>query len=303
MIEKTFTLQSKFDGLNISGKVIEPNRNAKAIVQICHGMSEHRKRYYDFMRFLANEGFVCIVHDHRGHGESVKSKEDWGYFYEESGKAIVEDAYQVSCYIKEQYPDLPLYLFGHSMGSLVVRNYLHNHDEMIDKLIVCGSVSEQSIVSLAIPLVKVIQFFKGDHYRSPMLRMMVLGSNDKKFKEKEYNRWLSANMENVVEYNKMPDTGFMFTTNGYLNLFHMMRDTYRKELYQVKNKELSVLFVAGEDDPIIVSKDKWLASHEFLRKLGYHDVSCISYPGLRHEILKEKNADTVYQDILAFINK
>ena len=303
MIETKFTLKSNFDGLQIAGKVIAPNMEAKGIVQICHGMAEHRKRYYDFMRYLANEGFVCVVHDHRGHGESVYSSDDWGYFYEDSGKAIVEDAYQVSCYIQQQYPNLPLYLFGHSMGSLVVRNYLQEHDDMLDKLIVCGSVSQQSVVGFAIVLTKLISLFKGDRHRSKLLRTLVLGSNDKKFKGNEFNRWLSTNEENVKEYNRMPDTGFMFTNNGYLNLFRLMKDCYRKNLYKVKNTNISVLFVAGEDDPIIVSKDKWLDSQEYLKNLGYRDVSGVLYPGLRHEILKEKNKDTVYRDILNFINK
>ena len=82
-----------------------------------------------------------------------------------------------------------------------------------------------------------------------------------------------------------------------------MYKTYDKSLFQLKNKDVSILFIAGEDDPIILSKKKWLESQEFLKELGYHDVSGILYPGLRHEILQEKNKIEIYEDILKFIGK
>ncbi|MBR5794706.1 MAG: alpha/beta fold hydrolase [Erysipelotrichaceae bacterium] len=304
MIEKKFTLISNFDGLQIVGKIIGPNANPKGIFQICHGMAENRKRYYEFMRYLANEGYVCVCHDHRGHGESVKSKEDWGYFYDDSGQAIIDDAYQVGCMIKKEYPDLPLYLFGHSMGSMIVRRYLQEHDDILDKLIVCGSVSEQNFTAKAgIALVMFMRMLKGKRHRGRWLRQIVLGRNDGRFEGNVTNRWLCANLDSVLAYNEIDDCGFLFTNNGYKNLFTLMYKTYDKSLFQLKNKDVSILFIAGEDDPIILSKKKWLESQEFLKELGYHDVSGILYPGLRHEILQEKNKIEIYEDILKFIGK
>ena len=304
MIETKFTLKSDFDGLDLVGKIIEPNSNPKGIIQVCHGMAENRRRYYDFMRYFANKGYVCVAHDHRGHGDSVKTQDDWGYFYDDSGQAIIDDAYQVGCYIKSKYPGLPLYLFGHSMGSMIVRRYLQEHDDILDKLIVCGSVSKQPLTAYAgILLVRFVRIFKGKYHRGRWLRQIVLGRNDNLFEGDITNRWLCSNMESVLAYNEIEDCGFLFTNNGYMNLFTLMVDTYREKLFQLKNKDVSILFIAGEDDPIILSKEKWLESQEMLRKLGYHDVSGILYPGLRHEILQEKNKNEIYEDILKFISK
>ena len=304
MIERKFTVTSDFDGLHIVGKIIEPNNNPKGIIQICHGMAENRKRYYEFMRYMANKGYVCVAHDHRGHGESVESQEDWGYFNDDSAQAVIDDAYKVGCFIKNEYPGLPLYLFGHSMGSMIVRRYLQEHDDILDKLIVCGSVSKQTLVAYAgILLVKFVRIFMGRRHRGRWLRQIVLGRNDNLFEGDITNRWLCANMDSVKAYNEIEDCGFLFTNNGYMNLFTLMVDTYREKLFQLKNKNVSILFIAGEDDPIILSKEKWLDSQEFLRKLGYHDVSGILYPGLRHEILQEKNKVEIYEDILKFISK
>ena len=99
---------------------------------------------------LCNNGYISVIHDHRGHGKSVKDAVDLGYFYDDSGKAIIEDAHQVTTWMKERYGgELPYHLFGHSMGSLVVRCYLKKYDDELDSLIVCGSPSENKAAKAA----------------------------------------------------------------------------------------------------------------------------------------------------------
>lgn len=126
-MKKTVYLTSKQDGLKLHVLLMEPEQSPKGIVQICHGMAEHKERYEPFMQMLCNNGYISVIHDHRGHGKSVKNAADLGYFYDDSGKAIIEDAHQVTTWMKERYgEELPYHLFGHSMGSLVVRCYLKN---------------------------------------------------------------------------------------------------------------------------------------------------------------------------------
>ena len=99
---------------------------------------------------LCNNGYISVIHDHRGHGKSVKNASDLGYFYDDSGKAIIEDVHQVTTWMKERYgEELPYHLFGHSMGSLVVRCYLKKYDDELDSLIVCGSPSENKAAKAA----------------------------------------------------------------------------------------------------------------------------------------------------------
>ena len=80
---------------------MEPEQSPKGIVQICHGMAEHKERYEPFMQMLCNNGYISVIHDHRGHGKSVKDAADLGYFYDDSGKAIIEDAHQVTTWMKD----------------------------------------------------------------------------------------------------------------------------------------------------------------------------------------------------------
>ena len=102
-MKKTVYLTSKQDGLKLHVLLMEPKQSPKGIVQICHGMAEHKERYEPFMQMLCNNGYISVIHDHRGHGKSVKNAADLGYFYDDSGKAIIEDAHQVPTWMKERY--------------------------------------------------------------------------------------------------------------------------------------------------------------------------------------------------------
>ena len=103
----------------LDGLVVEPEEGVQrtALLQLSHGMSEYKERYLPFMEFMAEHGVVCVIHDHRGHGKSVKSEQDLGFMYGAGGAGLVEDLFQVTVWAKKEYPDLPFILMGHSMGS------------------------------------------------------------------------------------------------------------------------------------------------------------------------------------------
>jgi alpha-beta hydrolase superfamily lysophospholipase len=100
-------LTSEADGLRLHVLVMEPEGDIRGVVQICHGMTEHKERYEPFMRQLCRNGYAAVIHDHRGHGKSVEKKEDLGYFYDNSGTAIVEDAYQVTDILRRDTREWP----------------------------------------------------------------------------------------------------------------------------------------------------------------------------------------------------
>ena len=302
MIKEQFTLSSNYDGLPLSTLVIAPENGVKGIIQLVHGMAERKERYEELMTFLAQKGYVCIIHDHRGHGASLRSVEDRGYMGDYDGKALVDDCVLVSEHIKKQYPDLPLTLFGHSMGSLVVRCYAQSHDELIDKLIVCGSPSKNPLVGVAVGLTKCIRLFCGSHHRSKLLAFLSTGKGDKQFPGEGNHAWLSRNRKNVEEYLADEGCGFRFTCNGFENLFKLMKKTYQRKLYQVKKPKLPIYFISGDCDVVASSTVAWLKSVDFMMEVGYENVTCKAYKGLRHEILNELERKEVYEDVLAFLN-
>lgn len=294
---------SQYDGLTLEMLIFEPEKEPKGMIQISHGMAEHKERYEVFMKFLCDHGYIVVIHDHRGHGKSIKNPEDLGFFYDDSAEAIVEDLHQITLFLKEKYADLSCYLFGHSMGSLVVRKYIKKYDQDIDKLIVCGSPSENPLTAFAVFLVKFLKYIKGEHFRSYLIQKLAFGTYNKGFKEgNSTNRWISADQENVEQYDRDKLCGFVFTLNGFQNLFLLMKDIYSLKGWQKQNLDLPILFIAGEADPVIISPEKWQESQTFLKTIGYQNVEGILYQGMRHEILMEKEKQKVFQDVLNWID-
>lgn len=301
MIQKEFVVVSEYDGLELVGTVFEPENSPKGIVQLVHGMCEYRKRYFPFMEFLAQNGYVAACYDQRGHGGSIASETDRGWFHDFHGKAIVEDCAQVTKYLKTLYPDIPVTLLGHSMGSMVVRCYLRDHDDLIDKLVVSGSPSSNPMAGVAVGLAKIIRLFRGQRHRSKMLAFLATGKCKKQFQKAGKGSWLTHDEAVAKAYSDDPNCGFTFTVNGFENLFNLMKYTYKKGGYQVQKPDLPIYFISGSEDPVLVNEKKWLKAVEFLREVGYANVGGKLYPNFRHEVLNEIGKEEVYADVLAFI--
>lgn len=307
MQKREFTLQSKYDNLALSCAEYTAEEvtqtNAKGVVQIVHGMCEYKERYEGFIDYLTQNGYIVFAHDHRGHGGSVTANENLGYFGDKKGEAIVDDAALVTDEIRRLYPGLSVTLFGHSMGSLVVRAYIQKYEEKIDKLIVCGSPSKNSLAGFGLMLNGVISAFCGKKYRSRLMANASTGGGDDKFPGEGKNAWLTRDKTVVEKYNADEKCNFIFSCNGFSNLLHLVKNAYKKKKYPAKHSDLPIFFMAGADDPVIGSEKKWLEAQQFLRDVGYKNVTGKSYPKMRHEILNELGKEEVYADALAFIEK
>lgn len=292
---KEFSLVSNFDGIKLQGLCVAPEQPL-AIVQMAHGMAEHKERYLPFMEYLAERGFACFLHDHRGHGGSVEGPEKLGWFGVNGAEGLVKDLRQMADYAKCQYPGLPLYLFGHSMGSLAVRCYLREHEETLNGLIVCGTPARNPAAGPGIALCKVLGKIKGWEYRSPLLQGMTTGPFDKPFAaEGLKNSWLTRETAVVEAYNADPLCGYAFTVNGYLALMELMRDAYAQR--EAINPRLPVHFLSGEKDPCHGGEGKFMDAVEDLGKHGWHEVTWKLYPDMRHEVLNEVGKEQVWEDL------
>lgn len=294
---ETFPITSFQDGLILSVMTVIPE-HPHAILQIAHGMCEHKERYLPFMEYMASQGFACIIHDHRGHGKSMKSQDDLGYFYANGGPSLVKDLHQISRYIRSIYPDLPLYLLGHSMGSLAARVYLKHYEKELDKLILCGSPSGHPLAGPGLSLVSLLSHIKGDHARSPLINQLFSSAFEKPFaKEGRIHAWICSDPKVVEEYNASALCNFTFTLNGYQALLWLLQNTYSKKGWHPQKPDLPIFFFSGQQDPCMVSEEKFHASVHFLSEIGYRRVSSRLYPGMRHEILNEPGRMNVFQDI------
>lgn len=298
---ETIRMASNFDDLTLDVALSCPRSNIKGIVQISHGMAEHKERYFEFMEYLNENGYASIINDHRGHGKSIKNDNDLGYFYTEDINGIVEDLHTVTKYAKERFPNVPVYLFSHSMGTLVARCYMEKYDTEIDKVILCGPPTDNPIIDKALGLAKFLNHFYRKKSPNNILNKLALGGYNKGQSMK--NGWLSVREKNVKKYNADPLCGFAFTTNGFINLFELQKEAYRADAQAVGHPDLPIFVIAGASDPVIQSREKFDHLLEFLANKGYTNIKSHVFPGMRHEILNETGRLGVFIEILYFIEQ
>ncbi len=296
---ESITINAQSDNLPLA-TIISCPKKPVAIIQIVHGMCEHKERYLKFIEYLNQNQMGVIIHDLRGHGASILKEDDLGYFYKKSSDVLIADVYQLTCLIKQRYPDVPLFLFGHSMGSLIVRNYLYQYGHKIDGLIVCGSPSKNRFAKAGRLFCLCLSKVKGDRYRSKLIRQLSIGMFNRGFKEA--NSWICSDEQVVKQFNEDKLCNFNFTLNGYYNLLSLMITAYQKQNHQV-NKQLPILFISGENDPCLINQKAFNQAVKHLYNLGYTNIKSRLFKQMRHEILNEKDKQIVYQEIINFINQ
>lgn len=294
-----FNLKSDFDGLSLSVAMTRPDDAPKGIVQFVHGMVEHKERYFRLMEWLSGHGYICIISDLRGHGASVRSKEDLGWFGKNGWLAFVEDTKTTGDFARKEFGALPFTLVGHSMGSMIVRSYLKRYDSTIDRLIVSGSPSDNPAKGAGKVLATILKSVTGSRHRSKLLQKISFAGYNKPFSDDRYDRaWVCSDPETLKSYHSDPLCNFIFTTDGFINLFELMADCYGKDGWSVSKPGLPIRFISGALDPCRITDEAWIASIDFLTERGYCDVCGKLYPGMRHETLNETDRLTVWNDLL-----
>ena len=274
---------------------------AKASLQIVHGMEEHKERYIPFAEFLAKHGYNVVVADLRGHGEDAPLL---SHIADKDGdKLILEDQKIISKYIKERF-DVPLMLFGHSMGSIIARDMLQVDSKEFAKTILSGYVNPNPVAGVAVGLGGFTKLFKGGKGHSKLLTTLAVGNFSKAVKDRKTDLdWLSYDEENVQKYIESPLCGIEFTVGSYCALFHLLNQMGKAGKYQEVNAEMPILLASGIDDPCAGGEKGREASKKVLEKAGFKDLTVITYEGMRHEILNEKDKAKVMQDMLEFLDK
>lgn len=292
---QTLKITSSADSLELAVAFIEPSSEPCGIVQFVHGMCEHKERYYPFMNYLADRGFICVINDLRGHGESVKCRKDLGFMYKGGWEALVEDIEVVRGWAAGKWPGLEYTLFGHSMGSLAVRCYVKRYDRFIDRLFVCGSPSANPAAGAGKLLADAFSFFKGDHCRPALLQKLSFGAYNKPFADEGYaSAWVCSDRSILEEYHHDPLCQYVFTANGFSNLLGMMKDCYSDKGWAMSNPDMPVYFISGEKDPCRGTDEQHQKSVSLMRKVGYRNVGSRIFSGMRHEILNETEREIVY---------
>lgn len=282
-----------------------PDGSIRGVVQLVHGMCEHKERYERFMSYLAGEGFACCIHDHLGHGETAETPEELGYFGERSGwRYLVEDTVRLCSLIqsREELRGKPYFLFGHSMGSFVARLATIELEGKLAGAIYCGTGGERRESAAGKALVEHIIRTKGPRIRPKVVDQMMFGGYNRHFGTAYTGKeWLSRNLAVGQAYIRDPLCNFRFTAAAFGDLLRLNMESNTPGWFAAMDHQLPVLLIAGDADPVGQYGKGVAQVARRLRGSGSEDVSLRLYSGARHEILNELNFKEVQGDILCWM--
>lgn len=285
-----------------------PEGKPKAVVQIIHGMTEHIERYDDFAHFLTEYGYVVVAEDHLGHGESVVSKERYGYFGEKGNEWIISDIHHLRKETQNIYMDLPYFMLGHSMGSFLLRQYITEDDANYAKdlagVVIMGTGWQPNIALVLGKFLAKLFGTKKLQKRAKLIEAVSFGSYLKKLEKPRSSRdWLTRDKEIIKLYKSDPRCTFHFTPNAFYHMFSGMQKAHDIERMKKLPIGLPILFCSGAEDPVGAWGEGVRKTFVKYEENTACEVSIKLYLDDRHEILNELNKFEVYDDLLEFFEQ
>ncbi len=312
MKSSTFTFKDK-DDIEIFVYKWEPDTTPKAVVQFIHGLAEHAKRYARVAEALCNDGYVCYANDARGHGRTAGDltektlKGNAGVLGPNGWRAVVNDIHELTNIVKKGHPNLPIFLIGHSWGSMLTQDYIQDWGNEIKGCVLSGTNGK--VRSLVIKAGKLI--LKGEIKKlaptEPSQKMydMNFKSNNHDWQNDEGAtgfEWLSRDKDEVQKYIDDPWCGFVSPASLWLEFLHGFEKIYDSKQEQNIPKDLPIHFISGSLCVIGNKTKSVMAMINRLKKYGIKDVTYKFYEDARHEIFNEINRDEVYQDVINWLN-
>ena len=276
----------------------------KAIVQIGHGMGEHAQRYDAVGAVLRDQGFSVYANDHRGHG--VTGAEQRGYFGGDGWNRVLADCYEINCHARQENPDVPLVLLGHSMGATLAQQYVTRYGDSIDALVLSGSPGFRKgpMETITRWVVQYQAWRNGPDHLDEQLQKR-FGNANKKFDRPGATgfEWLSRDTDEVQKYVEDEACGFVIAPGSLLDYLAGARAAFSPECLAKVPKSLPMYVFSGADDPVHQDQRNILRMLAAYRRAGVRHIDYKLYPGGRHEMFNETNRDEVLQDLISWLGK
>lgn len=277
----------------------------KAIFYLVHGSVEHSMRYKRFAKSLTDQGYIVIAPDLRGHGKTAEKNNTLGHFTDDpmGWELCVHDLKVIYDHFTVWYPNFPVVLFGHSMGSYLVRMLMKEYPVPLQGVIISGSGGfARGIGDAGIWMAKAVMRVKGVNHKSPFLTDLVYGTLNKKIaKTTTPFDFLSSDTEEVQHYINDPLCGYVCSAEFIHEMLLGTRKSNQAVMFELENKALPMLIISGGDDPVGDKNNKGIKKvvKNYTNHLDH--VTFKLYEGARHELLNELNRVKVTEDIVKWL--
>ncbi|PTG50740.1 lysophospholipase [Staphylococcus chromogenes] len=302
MVKKETMKMSLSDDTMLEVTIDRTSTDVVGIVHIFHGMAEHMDRYDRLVHQLNQQGYHVIRHNHRGHGKEINTLR--GHF--DSIEQVVKDAHEIKTTIQPTLNDkLPYIILGHSMGSIIARRYVQLYPKDMDGLILTGTgLFPQWKGTLLVFMLKIITLVTGKKRRLKWMNNLVIGSFNKGFKPtRTESDWISSDEHEVDVYVHYPYSGFLVSNQLIYSVMKTMMKTAQLNEISKMNSDLPILLISGKADPFGDNGKGIRRLGKILKKGGITHITVQLYKQKRHEILFEKDKETVWRHMLDWMSR
>ena len=304
MKRETIALNSLHDNLKLYASVTIPDNELKGVVHIMHGLMECKELYNELATILASYGYVVMICDQRGHGQSFDDDHPLGYFDDKDGWIVnLKDNNRFARYIRERYRNLPYFILGCGVGSLIARAYLKRYEYEISGIILANSLPYTPMIKIVKGMLE--HSVHGNYRKTPARFYMqqFYGDMKRRFKTKNEYSWLSNDQE-VIDFYKQLETCGHIPTNGLLqDVIFGYYDVYVNKDWHPVKKQLPTLFLAGNQDPCIDYPKGVVYAINKMKEAGYQNVEYFDYPNRRHLLFLGLDKEFVYSDVILWLNQ
>lgn len=302
---KSIEVQSTDNIHTLKGLIYIPEGEIKGIFHLVHGMCEYIGRYAHIFAALAERGYVCCGYDNLGHGKTARDENELGFIAHRDGwKYLVRDVKAFEDAVKKIYPDIPLCLMGHSMGSFIARIAAENYGDGIEKFIICGTGGPNPAAPFGLLATDIMRLLNGEKHKSKLVNKLAFGAYNKRFEGDSEFEWITTDREVINKYAADKYCNFKFTVSAMHDLVKLNQLANRPAWFKNIRKDLPILLISGSDDPVGAYGKGVTRVYNKLKAAGVKDVTLKLYNGCRHEIHNDSCKNQVINDISEFtLNK
>lgn len=302
---KSIEVQSTDNIHTLKGLIYIPEGEIKGIFHLVHGMCEYIGRYAHIFAALAERGYVCCGYDNLGHGKTARDENELGFIAHRDGwKYLVRDVKAFEDAVKKIYPDIPLCLMGHSMGSFIARIAAENYGDGIEKFIICGTGGPNPAAPFGLLATDIMRLLNGEKHRSKLVNKLAFSAYNKRFEGDSEFEWITTDREVINKYAADKYCNFKFTVSAMHDLVKLNQLANRPAWFKNIRKDLPILLISGSDDPVGAYGKGVTRVYNKLKAAGVKDVTLKLYNGCRHEIHNDSCKNQVINDISEFtLNK